>query len=1161
MAALLRAEATSLASALVTENFSDDPHWAALNNHTPHDNYGYSPTTVFAGGLVGEAGGLFGRHDAYDSFYADVDLGGTLSVREPIQSSGRISIDSTLRPLFNMNISFFDARDPSKGGDALRIHIVEGGRFLLWLRQVVGKTHQSPITAGLVDGDYQWTMSWNPAGNGGLGSGTVTFNGLTPGTPASRSATLNMPARNEPGRPARWIDENTVFNAFGLQVYDAESTTSGQYRVFIDDVSYTAVTAPESAAQWKLRGGGEWIESRNWSPGEPPVGADRTAIFGSGLTQHATVVLSQPLTAKALQFNNPIFHYAVAGASALTLDDLDNVRATVDVVAGQHQIQTPLNLADDAVFSAAPGSRLDLNNAVALNGHTLTITGGGTVALNHLVDAGGGEVIVSAASLSAPRATLIGDLVLSDASIFTASFDEQTGSLAPLSVTGRVEVAGVLDLAAMPRRTVRAGEEHTVIMAGAVTDRGLRLYGEDARRFELVVRSTRVSVRALAIPEPSGIATITVICGAAMVGKLGRSRRRLVSLPIAIAALFAAAPASAELVGQNFNADPDWTGVNNVLPHGSPDRARDDFNNYGYNAVTSNALGAPGEVGGYFGMNTFDSFYGDTTLGGNLGGGAPPLSQPLWASGKLMVNADHSPTWNMNIGFFDANNYGASGDAVRIALIELSPGYRLRLEVRQQDAGYNGPLLESGGHLLEGMYEFELAYNPTGGVGGRGRLSLGMWGPMTVSTFVDIDAAGKNRPMSLNAFGFTNYNSGVSRPDTNKHYTFLDDVVYTTREAADPVVRWAGPGGGSWHDASRWRRTSTAESGGFVPSGSDRTAIFADGAAGPTTVFVDKDARVRRIQFNNAQRYIIAGAAQVILDADAGNATIEVDAGSHEFQAAVALDSDANITVAPGSLLTFNNAVELNARTLTIAASSHVAFNSRLAAGARGFIVNEGRFTGVGRVQGDLLNFPGGIVAPGLAAGGVGQLTVSGDFVQSSAARLAVELAGAAPGQFDSLAIDGRADVQGQLEISLVAGYQPLPGDQFELLTAAGGIDVASLLLSGEWQGFQPLLENDGQSLMLQYVDADFNGDSQINGLDLAAWRTDFGRQDPNHSQGDANGDGYVDGADFLVWQRQHAPHAAIVSAATVPEPGPGASLVWILGTLLRLAAERRWIS
>jgi dienelactone hydrolase len=65
----------------------------------------------------------------------------------------------------------------------------------------------------------------------------------------------------------------------------------------------------------------------------------------------------------------------------------------------------------------------------------------------------------------------------------------------------------------------------------------------------------------------------------------------------------------------------------------------------------------------------------------------------------------------------------------------------------------------------------------------------------------------------------------------------------------------------------------------------------------------------------------------------------------------------------------------------------------------------------------------------------------------------------------------------------------------------------------------------------------DFNGDGEVNGIDLARWQSNFAA--PNGATaatGDADDDGDVDGADFLAWQRQFvAP--AISPAAVVPEP------------------------
>jgi hypothetical protein len=220
-------------------------------------------------------------------------------------------------------------------------------------------------------------------------------------------------------------------------------------------------------------------------------------------------------------------------------------------------------------------------------------------------------------------------------------------------------------------------------------------------------------------------------------------------------------------------------------------------------------------------------------------------------------------------------------------------------------------------------------------------------------------------------------------------------------------------------------------------------------------------------------------------------------------------------------------------------------------------IVNEGKFGGVGRVNGDLLNLPGGDVNPGAAAGEVGELVIGGDFVQSSTGRLAVEISGDAQGEFDSLAIDGRAVLQGLLEISLVDGYVPDLGDRFDVLVASGGIDIASLVLADGSRNFQPLLANGGSTLVLEYVDADFNDDSLIDGADLTSWRSGLLSNGSTHAQGDANGDGSVDGADLLTWQRQFRMGGATSDGLTVPEPTLAATATWIVGMMIRLRAVR----
>jgi hypothetical protein len=82
-------------------------------------------------------------------------------------------------------------------------------------------------------------------------------------------------------------------------------------------------------------------------------------------------------------------------------------------------------------------------------------------------------------------------------------------------------------------------------------------------------------------------------------------------------------------------------------------------------------------------------------------------------------------------------------------------------------------------------------------------------------------------------------------------------------------------------------------------------------------------------------------------------------------------------------------------------------------------------------------------------------------------------------------------------------------------------------------------------------VDADFNGDGNVNGLDLGQWTMDFGV----NGDSDADGDGDSDGADFLIWQREL--NTMGDGLAPAPEPATtalaGTALLALLGTARNL--------
>jgi hypothetical protein len=70
---------------------------------------------------------------------------------------------------------------------------------------------------------------------------------------------------------------------------------------------------------------------------------------------------------------------------------------------------------------------------------------------------------------------------------------------------------------------------------------------------------------------------------------------------------------------------------------------------------------------------------------------------------------------------------------------------------------------------------------------------------------------------------------------------------------------------------------------------------------------------------------------------------------------------------------------------------------------------------------------------------------------------------------------------------------------------------------------------------LLTRLQADFNTDVAVNGLDFATWKAGFGASDA----GDTDGDNDTDGADFLTWQREFGlgPVSAVAAAGSVPEP------------------------
>ncbi len=200
-------------------------------------------------------------------------------------------------------------------------------------------------------------------------------------------------------------------------------------------------------------------------------------------------------------------------------------------------------------------------------------------------------------------------------------------------------------------------------------------------------------------------------------------------------------------------------------------------------------------------------------------------------------------------------------------------------------------------------------------------------------------------------------------------------------------------------------------------------------------------------------------------------------------------------------------------------------------------VENHGVVSGAGEIRGDLLNFD--TVSPGAGAD-LGVVTVTGDFTQTTEAKIIMELAAT---DHDKLELLGNAAFHGgTLHVDLLGDFQPSVGDQFKIFgfgSTVSGIGLAAfefpLLNPGhEWN------KDDFYTLGIIQVDASLPGDF------------DF--------------DGDVDGNDFLTWQKgeSYTPMSdtdladwktnlgmslpsPLVAANTVPEPST------LLGLMLGL--------
>ncbi len=137
-------------------------------------------------------------------------------------------------------------------------------------------------------------------------------------------------------------------------------------------------------------------------------------------------------------------------------------------------------------------------------------------------------------------------------------------------------------------------------------------------------------------------------------------------------------------------------------------------------------------------------------------------------------------------------------------------------------------------------------------------------------------------------------------------------------------------------------------------------------------------------------------------------------------------------------------------------------------------------------IQGNLTN-QGGTLAPGNSPGST---AIVGNYDQHSGGELDIEIGGMVAGtDFDAVSITGNALLGGLVDVSLINGFTPTPGQTFTILTG-GSVTYNGLALSGSAaSSFYLLIGPSSVTLQAAGLPGDYNFDGAVDGADYVVWR------------------------------------------------------------------------
>lgn len=226
-----------------------------------------------------------------------------------------------------------------------------------------------------------------------------------------------------------------------------------------------------------------------------------------------------------------------------------------------------------------------------------------------------------------------------------------------------------------------------------------------------------------------------------------------------------------------------------------------------------------------------------------------------------------------------------------------------------------------------------------------------------------------------------------------------------------------------------------------------------------------------------------------------------------------------------------------------------------------GSLVLSGDTAGAGNFDGSGTVTIDGTLSPGDASipQSIAENTFGGDVSLGENARVNINLAGSATGEFDVLSIAGTLDLDGDIVVTLPSGadeesnYIPASTDSFVIVTATAGITgtLDNLVMpTSAPEGFRWASMLDSTSITLFFetegLPGDFNEDGTVDAADYTVWRDGLGS--------DYTAD------DYNVWRANFGSSLTVgqstASVTSVPEPMTWTMSVLGLCIFLRLRRE-----